>query len=52
MKLYYENPQHAILQLVANLGWDYDRMSVSGQQSYDELCKLLGIEVPQNEVTE
>ena len=40
-----------LLQLVADLGWDYDRMSSSGQQTYDKLCELLGIEVPQDEVT-
>lgn len=40
-----------VLILVADLGWDYDRMSSSGQKTYDDLCKLLGIEVPQDEVT-
>ena len=40
-----------VLILVADLGWDYYRMSSSGQQTYDKLCKLLGIEVPQDEVT-
>jgi hypothetical protein len=29
---------------VADLGWDYDRMSSSGRKTYDELCNLLGIE--------
>lgn len=33
-----------ILLLVADLGWDYDRMSSPGQKTYDELCNLLGIE--------
>jgi len=33
-----------ILLLVADLGWDYDRMSSSGQKTYDALCNLLGIE--------
>lgn len=41
-----------LLQLIADLGWDFDRMSTSGQQTYDELCELVGIAVPQNEVTE
>ena len=41
-----------LLQLVADLGWDYDRLSRSGQQTHDELCELLGIAVPKNEVTE
>ena len=40
-----------VLILVADLGWDYDRMSSSGQKTYDDLCELLGIEVPQDEVT-
>ena len=40
-----------ILLLVDDLGWDYDRMSSCGQQTYDKLCELLGIEVPQDEVT-
>jgi len=33
-----------VLLLIAALGWDYDRMSSSGQKTYDELCNLLGIE--------
>ena len=32
-----------VTNLVADLGWDYDRMSSSGQQVYDELCDLLNI---------
>jgi hypothetical protein len=30
--------------LIFNMGWDYDRMSQSGQQYYNELCLLLNIE--------
>ena len=41
-----------LLQLIADLGWEYDRMSTSGQQTHDELCELVGIAVPQNEVTD
>jgi hypothetical protein len=41
-----------LLQLIADLGWEYDRMSTSGQQKHDELCELVGIAVPKNEVTE
>ncbi len=41
-----------LLQLIADLGWEYDRMSTSGQQTHDELCELVGIAVPKNEVTE
>lgn len=32
-----------VINLVADLGWDYDRMSSSGQDVYDELCDLLNI---------
>ena len=31
-----------LLNLISNLGWDYDRMSSSGQQVYDELFTLIG----------
>ena len=30
--------------LVYDLGWDYERLSLSGQETYNELCDLLGIE--------
>lgn len=33
-----------VKKLVYNMGWDYDRMSSSGQQCYEELCELLNIE--------
>ena len=33
-----------LIKLVGDLGWDYDRMSSSGQQVYNELCDLLGIQ--------
>jgi hypothetical protein len=33
-----------IKDLIKDLGWEYDRMSSSGQETYDNLCKLLGIE--------
>lgn len=32
-----------IINLVADLGWDYERMSSSGQETYDKLCDLLNI---------
>jgi len=34
-----------IQTLVANLGWDYDRMSGSGKETYEELCEILNIEL-------
>lgn len=33
-----------LIKLVGDLGWDYDRLSNSGQQTYNELCDLLGIQ--------
>jgi hypothetical protein len=33
-----------IKELVEDLGWDYDRMSSSGQETYDKLCELLEID--------
>jgi len=29
-----------IYELIKELGFDYDRMSQSGQQTYDEICRL------------
>ena len=34
-----------LLELVDLMGWDYDRFSSSGQETYDNICKLLGWEV-------
>ena len=31
-------------ELIADLGWEYDRMSSSGQESYDEICEKLNIQ--------
>lgn len=33
-----------IKDLVIDLGWDYDRMSQSGQEVYEQLCRILEIE--------
>ena len=33
-----------VKDLVDDLGWDYDRMSTSGQETYQELCLKLGWE--------
>lgn len=33
-----------IKDLVIDLGWDYQRMSQSGQEVYEKLCKILEIE--------
>ena len=33
-----------IKDLVIDLGWDYQQMSQSGQETYEKLCELLNIE--------
>ena len=33
-----------ILKLIYDLGWEYDRMSSSGQATYDKLTDILGFE--------
>ena len=32
-----------LLELVGDLGWDYERMSVSGQKTLDEIWQILDI---------
>ena len=32
-----------IKDLIEDLGWEYDRMSSSGQETYDKLCEIMGI---------
>ena len=32
-----------IKDLIEDLGWEYDRMSTSGQETYNKLCELLKI---------
>ena len=38
-----------LLSLITDLGWDYQRMSMSGREVYDEIQQLLGV-IPENEV--
>ena len=38
-----------LLTLITDLGWDYQRMSMSGRQVYDEIQQLLGT-ISENEV--
>ena len=38
-----------LLTLITDLGWDYQRMSRSGKEVYDEIQQLLGT-IPENEV--
>ena len=33
-----------VTKLVVDLCWEYDRMSSSGRETLDKLCKVLGIE--------
>ena len=35
--------------LIDDLGWDYQRMSSSGRETYDEICHLLNM-IPEDEV--
>ena len=37
------------LDLLGDLGWDYQRMSMSGRETYDEICHLLNM-IPEDEV--
>ena len=34
-----------VTKLVVDLCWEYDRMSSSGQETLDKLCKVLGMEI-------
>ena len=36
-----------LLTLITYLGWDYQRMSMSGREVYDEIQQLLGT-IPEN----
>ena len=36
-----DNLIRELVQLIEDMGWDYDRFSTSGQQTYDEICALL-----------
>jgi len=38
-----------LLTLITDLGWDYQRMSMSGREVYDEIQQLLGT-ITENEV--
>ena len=32
---------HQLLKLIDDMGWDYDRFSSSGQETYDKICTIL-----------
>ena len=41
---------HELLSLINDMGWDYDRFSSSGQDTYDKICVILGtVEEDENE---
>ena len=41
---------HKLLELIDLMGWDYDRFSSSGQDTYDKICVILGtVEEDENE---
>ena len=33
-----------VVEKIVDLGWDYDRRSSSGQQVYDEILTILGVQ--------
>ena len=38
-----------LVDLIDDLGWDYQRMGMSGRETYDEICHLLNM-IPEDEV--
>tara|TARA_B100001564_G_C20470513_1_gene592403 strand:+ start:89 stop:265 length:177 start_codon:yes stop_codon:yes gene_type:complete len=32
---------HKLLELIDLMGWDYDRFSSSGKETYDKICVIL-----------
>ena len=38
-----------LVDLIDELGWDYQRMGVSGREIYDKICHLLNM-IPEDEV--
>ena len=38
-----------LLQLLVDLGWEYQRMGLAGRETYDEICHLLNM-IPEDEV--
>ena len=37
------------LDLLGDLGWEYQRMGLAGRETYDEICHLLNM-IPEDEV--
>ena len=38
-----------LFSLIDDLGWEYQRMGMSGRETYDEICHLLNM-IPEDEV--
>ena len=38
-----------LFSLIDDLGWEYQRMGMSGRETYDEICHLLKM-IPEDEV--
>ena len=36
-----EKQGNELLYLIADMGWDYDRFSISGQETYDKICEIV-----------
>ena len=50
-KLTVSSKKHReVLELIEDLAWDYDRMSSSGQETYDQICLKLGILEDEEEI--
>tara|TARA_R100001594_G_scaffold582_2_gene2274 strand:- start:4414 stop:4626 length:213 start_codon:yes stop_codon:yes gene_type:complete len=40
----YQDMTDKLMDLADDLGWEYDRMSSSGQETLDKIYKILGME--------
>ena len=40
----YQDMTDELIELADDLGWDYDRMSSSGQETLDEMYTVLGMQ--------
>ena len=38
-----------LIDLIDELGWEYQRMGLAGRETYDEICHLLNM-IPEDEV--
>ena len=51
MTIKHLTPQQTkkVMELLDDLGWEYQRMGMSGRETYDEICHLLNM-IPEDEV--